>query len=195
MWKWFDQLTEWAAPSPLQLVGGCGHSCFQRGHREQYSLLLAYHETEESPFAHFLLKILHLLSLECLLSTSLLLLPLFSPLWKGVKKAPYVDSLCSQCFQKTLSTGTNCCDCKLPFIPGCCYRLLLPLTFWAHLTFLCSFIAIDKTSTFRNSYFTITTPFPSVLQHMAHDLWFFHLEPIFPSVRRVQVPALFFYSH
>lgn len=83
---------------------------------QQHSLLLAYHETEELPFAHFLLKILHLPSLECLLSTSLLLLPLFSPLWKGVKEAPYVDSLCSQCFQKTLSTGTNCCDCKLPFI-------------------------------------------------------------------------------
>lgn len=40
-------------------------------------------------------KILHLPCLECLLSTSLLLFLLFSPLWKGVKEVPYADSLCS----------------------------------------------------------------------------------------------------
>lgn len=62
-----------------------------------------------------------------------------------------MDSLCSQCFQKTLSTGTNCCDCKLSFILDAVTGFFLLLTFWANPTFLCSFIATDKTSTSRNS--------------------------------------------
>lgn len=114
MWKMKEELSETIGQIIKMLESvtdwPChGHSALQdsgewrgmQGTREadswwdqQCSLLLPYPETEEMPFARLLLKNSSP-PLSWMFTVNIPpLFPLFSPLWKGVKEVPYVDSLC-----------------------------------------------------------------------------------------------------
>lgn len=94
--------------------------------------------------------------------------PTLLPTLERCKRGTICELPLLTCFKKTLSTGTNCCDCKLSFILGAtadfvCFHTLGQ----SHIPML--FHCIKETSASR-AFFTITIAFLSIFQLIALNL-------------------------